>query len=167
MSRLKVLAAVGVIVGFCGLSCAAERVDVKIVNRQNNESAYSYNVAGRTDSTTRTKVKCREGDYSSGCTETTHTATQYVAPQHGDYSVQGSTLSLQLADGRIAVVNCASKLSLFTPTPQTRRSCRIPPGNNIQVEFKAKDAKLFWPVSIDGQKFESETYKIVAIEDAK
>jgi hypothetical protein len=99
------------------------------------------------------------------CTKTTRTETEYVAPQAGTYSVQGATLSLQLPDGRIAVVNCASKLSLFSPGPQTRRSCRIPPVDNITAEFKGKDAKLAWSVSVDGSKLESETYKIVALLD--
>jgi hypothetical protein len=140
-------------------------VDVKVVNRQDSDTAYSYSVAGRTNSTTQTKVKCREGERTSGCTKTTQTSTEYVAPREGTYSVQGSTLSLQLSDGRIAVVNCASKVSFFSSNAQARRSCRIPPVDDIHVEFKGKDAKLFWPVSIDGLKLESETYKIVAVLD--
>ena len=143
MGRLKVLAAAGVIFVFCTAACTAQKVNVKVVNRQDSDTAYDYSVAGRTDSTTQTKTKCREGARTSGCTETTRTSTEYVAPQQGTYSVQGSTLSLQLADGRVAVVNCASKLSLFAPGPQTRRSCRIPPVDDIQVEFKGKDAKFF------------------------
>jgi hypothetical protein len=33
------------------------------------------------------------------------------------------------------------------------------------VEFSEDKAKLKWPVSIDGKKIESETYKILGILD--
>jgi len=36
---------------------------------------------------------------------------------------------------------------------------------DIHAEFDGDKAKLRWPVSIDGKKFESETYKIVAVLD--
>jgi hypothetical protein len=54
---------------------------------------------------------------------------------------------------------------LFSTDPHPQRSCRIPPGDNIQAEFKGNNAKLLWSVSVDGSKMESETYKILAIND--
>jgi hypothetical protein len=166
ISGLKVTAAVGVISGFCAVACAGQTMmNVKVINRQTGETAYNYSVPGRAETKTRTHVDCATHSKDKDCVKTTRTETQYVAPQSGSYSVQGATLSLQLPDGRVAVVNCASKLSLFTPTPESRRSCRIPPTDKIQVEFKGKDAKLYWPVSIDGQKLESETYKILTVTD--
>jgi hypothetical protein len=33
----------------------------------------------------------------------------------------------------------------------------------FEKSFKGKDAKLSWPVSLDGKKFDSETYKILAV----
>lgn len=166
VGRLKVLAAVSVISGFCTVACAGQTMmNVKIIKRQSGDTAYNYSVPGRTETKTKTHVDCDTHSGDRDCVKTTRTQTEYVAPQAGSYSVEGATLSLKLQDGRVAVVNCASKLSLFTPSPQTRRSCRIPPVDNIQVEFKGKDAKLYWSVSIDGQKLESETYKILAITD--
>jgi hypothetical protein len=53
----------------------------------------------------------------------------------------------------------------FSRTDQARRSCKIPPANNIEVQFHGDKAKLKWPVSIDGKKLESETYKILAVLD--
>jgi len=41
----------------------------------------------------------------------------------------------------------------------------MPITNEIDVEFKGKNAKLFWPVSVDGKKMESETYKILGVLD--
>lgn len=46
-----------------------------------------------------------------------------------------------------------------------RRSCRIPLVSDIEAEFSGDKAKLFWPVSIDGKKFASETHKVLAIHD--
>jgi hypothetical protein len=37
--------------------------------------------------------------------------------------------------------------------------------DDIQAEFDGNKAKLRWLVSIDGKKFESETYKILAVLD--
>jgi hypothetical protein len=83
------------------------------------------------------------------------------------YNVSGATLSLQLSDGRLAVVNCDSKVNWtdFSKMNQVRRSCKIPLANNIQAEFEGGKAKLKWPVSIDGKKLESETYRILAVID--
>jgi hypothetical protein len=85
-------------------------------------------------------------------------------PREVSYSVTGATLSLLLPDGRVAVVNCISK---YRPRGDyiNRRSCRMPMVDTFEVEFKGKDAKLRWPVSLDGKKFESETYRIVAVLD--
>jgi hypothetical protein len=76
----------------------------------------------------------------------------------------GATFSLLLPDGRVAVVNCASKYKLKGDYIN-QRSCRMPLVDDIRVEFKGKNAKLIWPVSLDGKKFESETYKILAVLD--
>jgi hypothetical protein len=87
-----------------------------------------------------------------------------VPAQQLSYHVRGATFSLQLPDGRVAVVNCESK---YAPHGDyiNRRSCRRPLVNDIVVEFDGDKAKLFWSVSIDGKKMESETYKILAVLD--
>jgi hypothetical protein len=46
-----------------------------------------------------------------------------------------------------------------------RRSCRVPVVDNIQADFKGGNAKLIWPVRLDGKKLESETYKILGVLD--
>jgi hypothetical protein len=74
----------------------------------------------------------------------------------------GATLSLQLPDGRVAVVNCVSKYKLKGDYIN-RRSCRAPLGDEIDAEFSGNSAKLEWIVSIDGRKKESETYKILGV----
>lgn len=140
-------------------------MSVKIIKRQTGDTAYNYSTAGRTETTTKTRVKCKDGTYSDHCVKVTERDTEYIAPTQGTYAVTGATLSLLLPDGRVAVVNCASKLNLWSTDPHPQRSCRIPPGDDIQVEFKGSNAKLLWPVSVDGSKMESETYKILAINN--
>jgi hypothetical protein len=61
-------------------------------------------------------------------------------------------------------VNCDSKYKT-RGDHVNRRSCRFPLINGIQAEFDHDKAKLIWPVSIDGKKLESETYKILAVLD--
>jgi hypothetical protein len=71
--------------------------------------------------------------------------------------------SLLLEDGRTAVVNCASKANRTQMGHGPRRDCRTPIVDDIEVEFSGDSSKLICPVSIDGKKMESETYKIVGI----
>ena len=79
---------------------------------------------------------------------------------------RGATFTLQLPDGRAAVVNCESKFKeRMAGARGNRRSCRIPLVDNIQAEFRGDNAKLVWIVSLDGKKTQSETYKIIAILD--
>jgi len=39
----------------------------------------------------------------------------------------------------------------------------MPLVDDIEAEFNGNKAKLQWPVSIDGKKIESETYKILGV----
>ena len=122
----------------------AEKVHVKIIQRQVNENGYSNFVPGHAYSTGNGSANC--GAYGNEV----------------GYNVTGATFTFLLPDGRRTVVNCVSK---YSPKGDyiNRRSCRMPLVDDIDVEFKGKDAKLYWVVSIDGKKTESETYKILAV----
>jgi hypothetical protein len=112
--------------GFASLA-PAQKLNVKIVNREDHDSSYDY-----------------AGVYSVGGS-TTATATTFL--------VTGATLTLQLPDGRRAVVNCASKFAEhFAGHAGNRRSCHVPLVDEIQAEFHGDSAKLSWNVSIDGKK---------------
>ena len=39
----------------------------------------------------------------------------------------------------------------------------MPPVDDVTAEFDGDQAKLIWPVSIDGRKTQSETYTILNI----
>ena len=140
----RVLAISLLIVGLARLA-PAQKLNVKIVNREDHDSSYDY-----------------AGVYSiSGSITATTIATATT------FHVTGATLTLQLPDGRRAVVNCASKFAEhFAGHAGNRRSCYVPLVDEIEADFHGDSAKLSWNVSIDGKKNRSETYKILAILDS-
>jgi hypothetical protein len=141
---------------------AAEKVNVKIVDRHTSETTYAYVVPGtlltRSDST----ENCFGSSNTVNCSGSTTTTGSVTAPRPVSYAVRGATFTLRLPDGRLVVVNCESK---YRPRGDhiNRRSCRMPLVDDIQVEFDGDNAKLWWSVSVDGEKSASETYKILAI----
>ena len=146
---------------------AGQKFNVKIIDRQNNQTGYSYVVPGQSSAVSNTNVNCNGGETSVNCSGSTTTSRVSTPPRGVAYDVTGATLSLQLPNGKTAVVNCESKLNWtdFSKMDQVRRSCKVPLVNDIQAEFDGNKAKLKWPVSIDGKKLDSETYKILAILD--
>lgn len=161
---------VGLSIALSGVALAGEEIDVMVIDRQENVGTYTYVVPGRTTSTytgtSRANVNCTAGSFNADCTGSSRTSgrtTGVSTPSYvGSYNVRGATLSLQLPDGRIAVVNCESKIA-WKQGPDVRRDCRVPLVANIKAEFKRDNAKLRWPVSIDGRKMQDETYTIVAV----
>lgn len=129
------LALAGLIL-ICAASASAQKLDVKIVDRQDKEDEYDYAAVFNNVAVAKS------------------------------FKVRGATLTLQLPDGRGAVVNCESKFAEhMAGRVGNRRSCRVPLVDNIQAEFNGDNAKLIWLVSVDGKKMQSETYKILAILD--
>ena len=141
-----------------------QRVHVKIIQQQHNETGYSGYIPGHTYSTSNASVDCNGSGSTVNCSGSGNSSGVTTAPREISYNVTGATFSLLLPDGRVVVVNCVSK---YSPKGDyvNRRSCRMPITNEIDVEFKGKNAKLFWPVSVDGKKMESETYKILGVLD--
>ncbi len=119
-----------------GVYATAQKLNVKIVNQQDKEDQYDY-------------------------------AAVYNNVAVGkSFTVHGATLTLELPDGRLAVVNCEGKFAEHFAGPVgNRRSCRMPIVENIEADFHGDNAKLIWPVSLDGKKMQSETYKILGILD--
>jgi hypothetical protein len=121
------------------LLAGTPRTTVTITNRQNSDSEYTY--------------------------ATAYGGTNYANAAAANFHVSGATLTLQLPDGRRAVVNCTYKFAEHMAGPiGNRRSCRVPLVDTIEAEFHGDAAKLFWVVSLDGKKVQSETYKILAVQ---
>jgi hypothetical protein len=157
------LAIVGLVL-VCSASATAQRLTVKIVNRQDNETDYTYVVPGHFNSQSNTNMNCSGGDTSVNCNGSSTTTGSSMPAEQVSYHVRGATFILQLPDGRAAVVNCESKFKERMAGPRgNRRSCRIPLVDEINANFHGDNAKLEWVVSLDGTKMQSETYKILAI----
>jgi hypothetical protein len=157
------LAIVGMIL-VCAASASAQKLTVKIVDRQDSETDYSYVVPGNFSSQSNSNVNCNGSDTNVNCNGSTTTTGLSTPAQQISYHVRGATFTLQLPDGRAAVVNCESKFKeRMAGARGNRRSCRVPLVEEIQAEFHGDNAKLEWVVSLDGKKMQSETYKILAI----
>lgn len=149
---------------------AAEKkvMTVKIMDRQSHDTNYTYFVPGYSTTNANGTASCYGTDSTVNCSGSSRATTTSVPAHGGSFSVKGATFSLALPDGRIAVVNCDSKfVERFAGPAGNHRSCREPLIDEIQVEFSGDSAKLIWPVSIDGKKMQSETYKILGVLDKK
>ena len=156
----SVHAVIGCLLVVSGIA-KAQQMSVTIVNRRSSDTGYSYVVPAHWSSNTSGTATCAGGS-SINCAASSTTTGYSTGPRQISYSVQGATLSLELPDGRLAVVNCASKYKMRGDYIN-RRSCRIPLVDEIQAEFKGKKVKLQWLVSLDGKKSESETYTMLAV----
>jgi len=143
-------------------SACAQQLAVKIVDRQEHDTAYSYQVPQHSTSDSSGTARCTGDSGTINCSGSSTTNTTTTPPRNISYSVAGTTLSLLVPDGRIVVVNCVSKYKLKMDYVN-RRSCKSPLDAQVNVDFSGKSAKLYWPVSLDGKKFDSETYTVLGI----
>jgi hypothetical protein len=128
--------AIATLLVLCAGSASAQKLNVKIIDRQDKEDSYDYAAVYNNVAVGKT------------------------------FKVYGATFTLQLPDGRLAVVNCDSKFAEhMAGHAGNRRSCRAPIVDDIQADFNGDKAKLIWPVSLDGKKMQSETYKILGVLD--
>ncbi len=167
ISRMNNRAAIAILSCICSVAAFGQTMKVRIIQRQSSETDYDYVVPGHFSSSSNTNMNCSAGSTNVSCTGTTMTNGTSTAPRETSYNVTGTTFSLLLPDGRVVVVNCASKpiFNLAKGDYIHQRSCRTPLLDDIRATFKGKNAKLIWPVSLDGKQVESETYKILAVMD--
>ena len=158
--------AIAALIVACPASALAQRLDVQIVDRQDNEMEYTYVVPGSFSSQSNSSANCNVSDTSAYCNGST-TTNGYSTPAHQvSYHVRGATFALQLPDGQVAIVNCESKFAeRFAGAVGNHRSCRKPLVNNVQADFHGDKARLEWIVSLDGKKKQSETYRVLAVLD--
>jgi hypothetical protein len=90
-------------------SFAAERLRVKVINKQSNSTNYTYTVPGTVNSQTNAMETCTDGLGGATCSGNRNTTAVVTAPRSGSFSVPGATLTLELPDGRLAVANYVSK----------------------------------------------------------
>ena len=151
------------ILGVIETARASEKLAVTIIDRQDSESSYSYMVPGRSTTNTQANADCSKTPNGANCSGGATSTTASIPAVAGTITVSGATLSLRLPDGRTVVVNCSGKPNHTEWTHSPVRNCRVPTTDKIQTEFDGANAKLIWPVGIDGKKTQSETYKIITI----
>lgn len=159
---MKFAAAVLMLV--CTASSLAQKLEVKVIDRQDNETDYSYVVPGSFSSYSNANLNCNTSAYNTNCSGNSTTNGLSRPAQVVPFQVRGATLTLLLSDGRAVVVNCRSKFAERMAGPRgNHRDCRVPLVDTIEADFHGDKAKLEWAVSLDGKKKQSETYKILAI----
>ena len=158
------LAIAGLILA-CAAFASAQKFTVQIINRQDNDTDYTYVVPGHFTSQSNLDINC-SGDTNVNCNGSATTTGSSMPAQQVSYHVRGATFTLALPDGRAAVVNCESKFKeRMAGARGNHRSCRMPLVDTIEANFHGDKAKLEWVVSLDGKKTQSETYRILAILD--
>ena len=164
--RLSMRLMAAVLSMVCSALAFGQRLEVKVLDRQDNETDYSYVVPEHFSSYSNASASCFGSDSSVNCSAS-GTTNGISTPSHQvSYHVRGATFTLLLPDGRGVIVNCESKFAERMAGPAgNHRSCRIPLVEDIEAEFHKDKAKLEWVVSLDGKKKQSETYKILAILD--
>jgi hypothetical protein len=158
--------AIAALILVCPVSALAQKLPVKVVDSQDNETDYAYVVPSHFSSRSNSTANCNASGSSVNCNRLT-TTNGYDTPAHEvSYNVRGATFTLLLPDGRGVIVNCESKFAEHLAGPAgNHRDCRKPLVDSIQAEFHGDKAKLEWVVSLDGKKLASETYKVLAILD--
>ncbi len=139
------------------VSAAAQKVPVNVLYRQDSDVMYHAVVPGYSGPNADITGACTLDPDPANCPDPRQDVSG--APV---YNLVGTTLSLGLPDGRIAVVNCVSKHSA-NGNYINRHSCGMPLGERAEADFAGQSAKLSWTVGADGRKTESETYHVVAL----
>lgn len=156
--------AIAILLLACASPVSAQKLNVKIIDRQDHDTDYSYVVPGHAYANSNANVNCSGDGSNVNCNGSSDTYTTSTPAQEVPFQVRGATFSLLLPDGRIAVVNCDSKFAEhFAGARGNHRSCRVPIVDNIEADFHGGNAKLIWVVSLDGKKTDSETYKVLGI----
>ena len=139
-----------------------QKLDASVLYRQDSDVNYFAVIPGYSGAATEGSPDCSLDPLSADCAGTARAGLS-IAPGDVAYNVVGTTLSLLLPDGRVAVVNCVNRYS-SKGNYINRRSCGMPMVEHVQAEISGKNAKLKWAVGTDG-KFETENYKVVVILD--
>jgi hypothetical protein len=140
---------------FCVRPVAAQKLEVSVLYRQDSDTRYFAVIPGYSD----------PASDGSGACLIDHNPEDCPAPSPSTASIPtlvGTTLSLLLPDGRVAVVNCVNRHSASGYI--NRRNCGIPLVEHVEAQFHGEHARLWWPAGPDG-KIESEKYKVIALLD--
>ena len=151
------------LIATCVQSVCAQKLDATVLYRQASDLNYFAVIPGYTVTPEEGGTDCSLEPLSEACASPSRANGAIASQNQVAYNLVGTTLSLLLPDGRVALVNCVNK---YSPKGNyiSRRICEMPLVEHVEAELNGKNAKLKWPVGSDG-KTEAETYRIVAIFD--
>jgi len=140
-------------------SVAAQKVSVSVLYRQDSDIVYHAVIPGYSGPNADVTGACTLDPDPANCPDPKQNDDLKAAPT---YLLLGTTLSLGLPDGRIALVNCVSRHSA-NGNYINRHSCGMPLSERADAEFIGQSARLSWTLAANGNRVESETYRIVAL----
>jgi hypothetical protein len=151
-------------------AASAQTFQVRVVQREEIKRDLTAVVPQAPDSNTSDKNSADKTAKNNTASNTsgTHANTtdsngkDAKKPETRTQTVTGAKLTLQLPDRRTVHVACESKYALRFDYIN-RRDCRVPPVDELTATFDGDQAKLIWPISLDGKKTQSETYTILSI----
>jgi hypothetical protein len=146
-------------IAFSVTSAAAQKLNVNVLYRQDSDVMYHAVVPGYSGPDADVTGACTLDPDPANCPDPHAGAEATGSPS---YLLMGTTLSLGLPDGRIALVNCVSRHSA-NGNYINRHSCGVPLTQHAEADFNGRSAKLSWTVGPDGKKTDSETYRVVAM----
>jgi len=152
--------AVGLVVlslAYSAASAHAQKVPVNVLYRQDSDIIYHAVIPGYSGPNADVTGACTLDPDPANCPDPNQGTDAKNTPS---YLLSGTTLSLGLPDGRIALVNCVSRHSA-NGNYINRRSCGVPLGERAEAEFTGQSAKLSW--NVNHSKVDSETYKVIAL----
>jgi hypothetical protein len=159
--RISSWLAIGLAVASLALSVPsafAQKIEASVLYRQDSDNQYIAVVPGYSGPNGDITGACMLDPDPANCPAVDSASARGEA----NYMLVGTTLSLRLPDGRVALVNCVNRYSA-KGNYVNRRSCGMPMVERVEAEFIGNSAKLKWQVGTDGKKTESETYKVVAM----
>lgn len=139
-------------------SAFAQKIEASVLYRQDSDNRYIAVVPGYSGPDADVTGACMLDPDPANCPSLDSSA------ERGEptYMLVGTTLSLLLPDGKVALVNCVNRYSA-KGNYVNRRSCGMPMVEHVEAEFIGQSARLQWQVGTDGKKTETETYKLVAM----
>lgn len=142
---------------FSGTSALGQKVPVNVLYRQDSDVLYHAVIPGYSGPNADVTGACTLDPDPANCPD-----PHQGANGEPSYALVGTTLSLGMPDGRIALVNCISRHSA-NGNYINRHSCGVPLGERAEADFNGQSAKLSWTVGPDGKKTDSETYRVVVM----
>src|SRR5579863_7057220 len=118
----------------------AQKLDATVLYRQTSDSNYFAVIPGYTVTPDEGGTDCSLEPLSDACASPSRANGAIASQNQVAYNLVGTTLSLLLPDGRVALVNCVNK---YSPKGNyiSRRICQMPLVPQVEAELNGKTAR--------------------------